>query len=70
MNRFSPKTSFLAILLVALSLRLLMIVSRPIWYDKPFSMLISQQNFAEMLVALPVDAHPFAYYFCLFRLWD
>lgn len=62
MNRFSPKTFFLAILLLAVSLRLLGIVSRPIWYDESFSLLISQQDFAKMIVGLSADVHPFAYY--------
>jgi hypothetical protein len=62
MNRFSPKTLFLAILLPAVFLRLLGIFSRPIWYDESFSLLISQQDFSGMLAALSADVHPFAYY--------
>jgi mannosyltransferase len=62
MNRFSPKTSLLAILLLAVFLRLPGIVSRPIWYDESFSLLISQQDFSGMLAALSADVHPFAYY--------
>lgn len=62
MNSFSPKTLFLAIFFLAVFLRLPGIVSRPIWYDESFSLLISQQDFSGMIAALSADVHPFAYY--------
>jgi len=62
MNRFLLKNSFIVILLLAVFLRLPGIISRPIWYDEAFSLLISQQDFSGMLAALSADVHPFAYY--------
>lgn len=52
MNRFSPKNSLLVILLLAVFLRLIGIVSRPIWYDEALSLLYAQNTPQEIVYAM------------------
>ncbi len=65
----------LAILLLALGLRLLGIVSRPIWYDEAFSILFSEKGLSAMLYGTlaptgigSADIHPLGYYTMLW-MW-
>jgi len=64
-----------AILLLAFLVRLLGIVSRPIWYDEAFSILFSEKGLGQMLYgtltptgAGSADIHPLGYYTILW-LW-
>jgi mannosyltransferase len=64
-----------AILLLALGIRLLGIVSRPIWYDEAFSILFSEKGLSEMLYGTlaptgigSADIHPLGYYTTLW-IW-
>lgn len=64
-----------AILALALVVRLLGILSRPIWYDEAFAILFSQKGFRAMLYgtlaptgAGSADIHPLGYYTLLW-LW-
>ena len=69
----NPKTKLAFILILALVIRLTGIVSRPIWYDEAFSVLLAEQGPAAILsgtLASDVDSsaseeHPPAYYFML-----
>ena len=69
----SPKTKITLILLLAFVTRLAGIVSRSIWYDEAFSILISEQGPSAILsgtLAMDTDSsaaeeHPPAYYFML-----
>ncbi len=70
---FNPKIA--AILLLALGVRLLGIVSRPIWYDEAFAILFSEKGVSAMLYgtlaptgAGSADIHPLGYYTLLW-LW-
>jgi 4-amino-4-deoxy-L-arabinose transferase-like glycosyltransferase len=65
----------LAILILALGIRLLGIWSRPIWYDEAFSMLFSEKGLSAMLYGTlaptgigSADIHPLGYYTILW-LW-
>lgn len=65
----SPRNRLIAILLIAVALRLLAITSRPLWYDEAFAVLFAQKGFSAMLYGTltPVgdaaaDVHPLAYY--------
>ncbi|MBK9927180.1 MAG: glycosyltransferase family 39 protein [Anaerolineales bacterium] len=77
MKNFIKKTEtrIILILLVALFVRLLGIVSRPIWYDEAFSILFSEKGLGQMLYgtlaptgAGSADIHPLGYYTLLW-LW-
>lgn len=64
-----------AILALALGVRLLGIISRPIWYDEAFAILFSEKGFGAMLYgtlaptgAGSADIHPLGYYTLLW-LW-
>jgi uncharacterized membrane protein len=64
-----------AILILALLVRLLGIISRPIWYDEAFAILFSEKGFGAMLYgtlaptgAGSADIHPLGYYTILW-LW-
>lgn len=69
----SPKTKFVLILIFAFVIRLAGIVSRPIWYDEAFSVLLSEQGPSTILSGILVtdtnssaaEEHPPAYYFTL-----
>ena len=68
-------TRIAAILIVALLVRLLGIVSRPIWYDEAFSILFSEKGLHAMLYGTlaptgigSADIHPLGYYTLLW-LW-
>jgi len=70
---FNPKIA--AILLLALLVRLLGILSRPIWYDEAFAILFSEKGLSAMLYgtlaptgAGSADIHPLGYYTILW-LW-
>jgi 4-amino-4-deoxy-L-arabinose transferase-like glycosyltransferase len=65
----------LAILLLALGIRLLGILSRPIWYDEAFSILFSEKGLSAMLYGTlaptgigSADIHPLGYYTLLW-IW-
>ena len=65
----------LAILLLALGIRLLGIASRPIWYDEAFSILFSEKGLSAMLYGTlaptgigSADIHPLGYYTTLW-MW-
>jgi len=65
----------LAVLILALGIRLLGIWSRPIWYDEAFSMLFSEKGLSAMLYGTlaptgigSADIHPLGYYTILW-LW-
>lgn len=69
------KAKIAAILLLAVFVRLLGILSRPIWYDEAFSILFSEKGFSAMLYgtlaptgAGSADIHPLGYYTLLW-LW-
>ena len=71
-----PRTLLLAILALALLIRLLGLVSRPIWYDEAFSILFSEKGPAAMLQGtLPAsggsaaEEHPLGYYLILYA-WE
>lgn len=66
---FQQNKNFLLILIVALIIRLLGIVSRPIWYDEAFAILFSEKGPDAMLYgtlattsAGAADIHPLGYY--------
>ena len=66
---FDSQTAvFTAILLAALIVRLIGILSRPIWYDEAFSILFSEKGPAAMLAGTllakgaAAEEHPLAYY--------
>jgi mannosyltransferase len=69
----SSKSKLILVLALALLLRLVGVVTRPIWYDEAFSILLSQQGPSAILSGtLAADAdssaaeeHPPAYYFAL-----
>lgn len=68
-------TTPLAILVLALAIRLLGISSRPIWYDEAFSMLFSEKGLGAMLYGTlaptgigSADIHPLGYYTVLW-IW-
>jgi len=70
---FNPKIA--AILLLALFVRLLGIISRPVWYDEAFAILFSEKGFGAMLYGTlaptgvgSADIHPLGYYTVLW-LW-
>src|SRR5574339_1196024 len=72
-SRFNVKV--IIILIVALCVRLLGIVSRPIWYDEAFAILFSEKGVNAMLYgtlaptgAGSADIHPLGYYSILW-LW-
>jgi uncharacterized membrane protein len=65
----------LAILILALAVRLLGVLSRPIWYDEAFSILFSEKGLSAMLYGTlaptgigSADIHPLGYYTSLW-LW-
>ena len=73
-ERFFNK-KILAILILALGIRLLGIWSRPIWYDEAFSILFSEKGLSAMLYGTlaptgigSADIHPLGYYTTLW-LW-
>src|SRR5574342_361999 len=64
-----------AILILALFVRLLGVISRPIWYDEAFAILFSEKGMSAMLYgtlaptgAGSADIHPLGYYSLLW-LW-
>ncbi len=69
----NPKAKLILVLALALIVRLMGIISRPIWYDEAFSILLAEQEPAAILSGtLAPDAdssaaeeHPPAYYFAL-----
>ncbi len=68
----SPRTRFLAILVIALIVRLIGIASRPIWYDEAFSVLFAEKGTNAMLYGTlettgsgAAEEHPPAYYIIL-----
>ena len=70
---FNPKIA--TILLLALLVRLLGIISRPVWYDEAFAILFSEKGLSAMLYgtlaptgAGSADIHPLGYYTILW-LW-
>jgi uncharacterized membrane protein len=72
-RHFSPKIA--AILILALAVRLLGIISRPVWYDEAFAILFSEKGLSAMLYgtlaptgAGSADIHPLGYYTILW-LW-
>ena len=72
-SHFDPKIA--AILILALLVRLLGIISRPIWYDEAFAILFSEKGLGAMLYgtlaptgAGSADIHPLGYYTFLW-LW-
>jgi 4-amino-4-deoxy-L-arabinose transferase-like glycosyltransferase len=65
----SPKTRFILILVFAFIIRLIGIISRPIWYDEAFSILFSEKGLSAMLYGTlsqtatgSADIHPLGYY--------
>lgn len=65
----SPKTRFILILVFAFIIRLIGILSRPIWYDEAFSILFSEKGLSAMLYGTlsqtatgSADIHPLGYY--------
>jgi len=65
----NTKVRLISILFIALSVRLLGIVSRPIWYDEAFAILFSEKGLGQMLYgtlaptgAGSADIHPLGYY--------
>jgi hypothetical protein len=72
-RHFDPKIA--AILILALLVRLLGIISRPIWYDEAFAILFSEKGLGAMLYGTlaptgtgSADIHPLGYYSILW-LW-
>jgi mannosyltransferase len=67
-------TVFFGLLLLAFIVRLLGIISRPIWYDEAFSILFSEKGPTAMLAGTlsatgpAAEEHPLAYY-TMFWLW-
>lgn len=75
MQERSLNRKVLAILLIALCVRLLGISSRPIWYDEAFSILFSEKGLSAMLYGTlaptgigSADIHPLGYYTTLW-MW-
>jgi 4-amino-4-deoxy-L-arabinose transferase-like glycosyltransferase len=75
MQKRNFNTTPLIILLLALGIRLLGIVSRPIWYDEAFSILFSEKGLDAMLYGTlaptgmgSADIHPLGYYTTLW-IW-
>jgi len=71
MPRFleNPKNKLIIILFFALGIRLIGILSRPIWYDEAFSILFSEKGLSAMLYGTlsqtatgSADIHPLGYY--------
>ena len=71
MPRFleNPKNKLILILFLALVIRLMGILSRPIWYDEAFSILFSEKGLSAMLYGTlsqtttgSADIHPLGYY--------
>jgi 4-amino-4-deoxy-L-arabinose transferase-like glycosyltransferase len=65
----NPKTKLTFILFFALIVRLIGILSRPIWYDEAFSILFSEKGLSAMLYGTlsqtatgSADIHPLGYY--------
>ena len=72
-RHFDPKIA--AILILALFIRLLGVISRPLWYDEAFAILFSEKGLSAMLYgtlaptgAGSADIHPLGYYTLLW-LW-
>lgn len=75
MHQSSSNTKVVIILIVALCVRLLGIISRPIWYDEAFAILFSEKGVSAMLYGTlastgtgSADIHPLGYYTLLW-LW-
>ncbi|HUI90238.1 MAG TPA: glycosyltransferase family 39 protein [Anaerolineales bacterium] len=75
MQKIKPNFRILFIFVLALSVRLLGIASRPIWYDEAFSILFSAKGLSSMLYGTlaatgsgTADIHPIGYYTLLW-LW-
>lgn len=75
MQERTSNASIAAILILALAVRLLGIVSRPIWYDEAFAILFAEKGISAMLYgtlaptgAGSADIHPLGYYTLLW-LW-
>ena len=73
MRKLDPK--IIIVLIVALAVRLMGIISRPIWYDEAFSVLFSEKGLSAMLYGTlaptgmgSADIHPLGYYTILW-LW-
>ncbi len=65
----NPKTKLISILVFAFVIRLIGILSRPIWYDEVFSILFSEKGLNDMLYGTlsqtatgSADIHPLGYY--------
>ena len=65
----SPKTKVALILVMAFGIRIVGILSRPIWYDEAFSILFSEKGLSAMLYGTlsqtatgSADIHPLGYY--------
>jgi len=69
-SRLDKRVSVAGILILALGVRLMGIVSRPIWYDEAFAVLFAEKGPAAMLQGTlapdlsgaAADIHPLAYY--------
>ena len=57
-----------AILLLAFALRVFYLNERGLWYDEAFSVFLSKQNYASILLGTAADVQPPVYYFLL-HLW-
>ncbi|MBM3152664.1 MAG: hypothetical protein FJZ96_10790, partial [Chloroflexi bacterium] len=71
-SRIRPRLILPAILFLAITLRLLGISDRPIWYDESFSLLMAGHEPAEIVTASlgddsnrAAEEHPPVYYFML-----
>lgn len=71
----SANSAIIVILVLAFSLRMLGVISRPIWYDEAFSILFSEKGLEAMLYgtlsptgAGSADIHPLGYYAILW-IW-
>jgi len=69
------RVSLVAILLLALVLRLINLSSRNLWYDEAFAVLYAEKSFSAILYGTitqvegaAADVHPLLYYFFL-HLW-
>jgi 4-amino-4-deoxy-L-arabinose transferase-like glycosyltransferase len=73
LSRFDERVSVVGVLILALAVRLMGIVSRPIWYDEAIAILLAEQGLPAMLMGtLSQDAsgaaanvHPLAYHTAL-----
>ncbi len=64
----SPWLTGLALVLLALLLRLPALAARPVWYDEAFSVLLAARPVGDILAGTAADTMPPGYYLAL-RLW-